>query len=141
MTRAEMKPTLYVVGGTGERPDLSRYRRSIERALAYSGGTHTYEDVVDMIADGRAMLWAGPSAMCVTEIIEYPRKRVLNIFLAGGDAPQTLAEMERLLPIVLDHAKQQGCAYAMFSGRRGWERTFLARTGWTFPMITARKEL
>lgn len=126
---------------TGEAPDLSRYKRYIESALAFNGGTHTYEDVVEMIAAGRAVLWSGPASVCVTEIIEYPQKRILNVFLAGGEAPGVLPEMEKILPIILDWAKGQGCQQAIFTGRKGWEKTFLARTGWDFPLVMASKDL
>lgn len=130
-----------IMGGTGETPDLSRYRRYIESALAFNGGTHTYEDVAEMIAAGRAMLWSGPASVAVTEIIQFPQKKVLHVFLAGGEAPGALAEMEKILPIILDWAKSQGCQTATFAGRKGWEKTFLARTGWDFPTVMAMKEL
>lgn len=131
----------FVSGGDGVKPDLSRYKRYIDSALAFNGGTHTFEDVADMIAAGTAMLWTGPASVCVTEIIEYPQKKVLNIFLAGGDAPGVLPEMEKILPIILDWAKGQGCQQAIFTGRKGWEKTFLARCGWDFPLVMASKDL
>lgn len=130
-----------VTGGTGERPDLSQYRRYIESALAFNGGTHTYDDVVEMIAAGQALLWTGPATVCITEIIDHPRKRILNIFLAGGEAPGVLPEMERILPIILDWAREQGCQLATFTGRKGWEKTFLARSGWDFSLVVASREL
>lgn len=130
-----------IMGGTGEKPDLSRYRRYIESALAYGGGTHTYDDVVEMIAAGQAMLWTGPASVAITEIIQHPQRRVLNIWLAGGEAPGVLPEMEKILPIILDWARKQGCTQAIFLGRKGWEKTFLARTGWDFPLVMATKDL
>ena len=33
-------------------------------------------------------LWQGPRGCIVTEIVVYPRKKVLNLFLAGGELDQ-----------------------------------------------------
>lgn len=130
-----------IMGGDGVAPDLSRYRRYIESALVHGGGTHTYDDVLDLIAAGRALAWTGPASVIITEISVYPRKTILNFWIAGGEAPRALAEVEQMTPIILDWARTQGCTQATFTGRRGWEKTFLSRTGWQFPLVTASRDL
>lgn len=106
---------------------LSRYRPQIEAALSYADATHTYEDVAEMVAAGALQFWPGPASCIVTELISFPRKRVLNVFLAGGNLP----ELEAMIPFVLAWGKDQGCDAASFTGRRGWERSFVTRMGWT----------
>lgn len=116
---------------------LERYRPHIEAALSYAGETHRYEDVAAMIDAGSAQFWPGPSSVIVTEIVEYPRKIVLNIFLAGGN----LTELQAMLPLVLDWAREKGCTSAVFTGRRGWARTFIKSQGWTEELVMFAKDL
>lgn len=106
--------------------DFSRFRTHIEAALSHSENTHQFEDVAKMVAAGEAMLWPGPASVICTETIDHPQRRILNFFLAGG----TMPELEAMTPLVLEWGKEQGCSMATLVGRRGWERTFLARTGW-----------
>lgn len=105
---------------------LSDFRPQIEAALSYANATHTYEDVATMIAAGAAQYWPGPASVIVTELVDFPRKRVLNVFLAGGNSP----ELEAMIPLVLDWGKAQGCVVASFTGRRGWTRSFVTKMGW-----------
>lgn len=117
--------------------DLHGARPHIEAALDYSGGTHTYDDVVKGVKDGSLVFWPGPNSAVITEIIEHPQKRTLHFFLAGGNA----AELEAMLPGILDWAREQGCESASLTGREGWERSFLKRRGWEKKLIVMTKEL
>jgi len=105
---------------------LERYRPHIEAALAYADATHDYADVAQMISAGHLQFWPGPDSVIVSELIDYPGKSVLNIFLAGGH----LDELNAMLPTVLAWGKSKGCTAASFLGRRGWARTFVTRQGW-----------
>ena len=117
---------------------LSDYRPQIEAALSYADATHTWEDVAEMVAAGELQFWPGPASVIVTEIVSFPRKRVLHVFLAGG----TLPELEAMIPHVLAWGAEQGCVAASFTGRRGWARTFVERMGWRqSPMLTFVKDL
>lgn len=117
---------------------ITEYRRQIEAALQYADGTHTFEDVVRQVAKGDLQFWPGPASVLITEILEHPQRRTLNFFLAGGD----LAELERMTPSVLQWGKQLGCTRAIMLGRKGWERSFLVRTGWTLPpLVVLEKDL
>lgn len=117
--------------------DINDFRRYIEGALAYSGGTHTFEDVCEMVVAGTLQFWPGVDSAIVTEIINTPRQRSLHFFLAGGN----LAELEAMVPGVCDWGREQGCTVAGLTGRRGWERTFLARTGWAPTLVLFEKKL
>ncbi len=105
--------------------ELQRCRPWIEAALEYSGGTHNFEDIVLGIKEARMQLWPSPRGCIVTEIVVYPRKKYLNVFLAGGDLDQILD---------MDHdvkawSIEQGCDAAMMSGRIGWKKPLKA-LGW-----------
>ena len=116
----------------------SRYNRYLALALAHAGDTHSVADVHAMIAAGHAQLWPGPASVIVTEIITHPRQRLLNFFLAAG----VRRELEAMTPIVLDWGRAQGCTRATLVGRKGWQRTFLARDGWRVSdLIIMEKDL
>jgi hypothetical protein len=105
--------------------ELERCRPWIEDALKYCNGTHSYEDVVQSISKGMMQLWPAPRGCMVTEIVIYPRKKVLNIFLAGG-------ELDQLLDMNSDMnawAKEQGCTGGSLTGRVGWKKV-LEPMGW-----------
>lgn len=117
---------------------IDHYRPQLEAALVYSGGTHTFDDIAAGVASGELQCWPGPRSAIVTAVEHYPRQRRLLFFLAGGD----LAEIEAMTPAILDWGRAQGCSTAAFVGRRGWERTFLTRTGWEAqPLVVLEKVL
>ena len=119
------------------RQEAEKARPFIEAALEYSGGTHTFGDVVGALVSGEMQLWATDTAAVVTELQMFPQYRACNFFLAGGDMNQ-LAHFQR---VIGEWAKAQGCQRLTITGRRGWERTFLKDEGYTPKWITFSKEL
>lgn len=90
----------------------------IERALKRNHGTHLVSDIYDGIKGGLYQFWPGQNSAIVTEFIQYPRKKSLNIFLVAGD----LQEVLQMKPFVEDWAKQQGCDFVQSLARKGWAR-------------------
>lgn len=110
--------------------ELVRCRRWIEDALEYSGGTHLFDDVAMGVMNGAMQLWPAPRGCAVTEIVIYPRKKVLHVFLAAG-------EMDQLIEMIESAAtwgRQQGCSGMTLAGRHGWKRV-LEKHGWQ-PVMT-----
>lgn len=117
---------------------ITAYRRQIEAALEYADGSHVFDDVVRQVETGALQFWPGPTSVIVTEILEHPQRRTLNFFLASG----SLQELERMTPVVLEWGKSKGCTRAVMLGRKGWERSFLTRTGWSIPpLVVLEKDL
>ena len=87
--------------------EIKRCKKWIEAALEYSGGTHAFEDVADGINKGVMQLWPTPRGCIVTEIVVYPKKKVLNVFLGGGELDQIL-DMHN---DVIQWAKVQGSGF------------------------------
>jgi len=114
---------------------LQRCRPWIEAALAHNGGTHSFDDVAAAIGTGVMQLWPAPRGCLVTEIVAFPRKTVLDVFLGGGELDQ-LADMHR---DVIAWAKTQGCTEAVITGRRGWVRAF-KKHGWAEQSTVLVKE-
>ncbi len=118
--------------------ELLRFRPHIEAALAHGDDTHTFADVQDMVAAGKAVLWPGPASCIVTETVLDPRRKSLHFFLAAG----RMAELEIMTPYILDWGKSEGCSHATLVGRKGWQRSFLSRTGWNVsPIVYMTKAL
>lgn len=99
----------------------------LERAMQFADGEFTLDEARRSIQDGRFQLWlAWDSAQRralgagVTEIFDYPRKRVCFLVLWASEAPRVrwldgLETVERW-------AKEQGCAAMRLLGRKGWGR-------------------
>jgi hypothetical protein len=116
--------------------ELERCRPWIEAALEYSGGTHSFEDVAKGIVEGNMQLWPSPRGCIVTEIVVYPRKKVLNVFLGGG-------ELDQLLDMhndVTAWAKSYGCKALTITGRFGWKKPLKAH-GWEPLHASFQKEI
>ena len=106
--------------------ELMRCRTWIEDALEYSGGTHDFVDIIEAVMRGRMQLWPGERGCLVTEIVVYPKKKHIHVFLGGGEMQQIL-DMHK---DVIEWAKGQGCTAATIAGRVGWKKP-LAEYGWT----------
>lgn len=108
----------------------------LSRALELGGGTHTLTDVLDQIEAGEAQLWRDGDSAIVTEIVIYPRKKVLHFWLVAGE----LETVIRLSRLAMEWGKGEGCESATGTGRRGWVRA-LAKEGWTLTHTLISKEL
>jgi len=98
----------------------------IADALAYSGGTHTVEDVLDQIRSGHMQVIDGERSLIVTEVIDYPRLRALHAFLVAGDMGEIL---DVLQPRLIELARELRCTRITCAGRFGWTRV-LPSHGW-----------
>lgn len=116
--------------------EFVRCQDYIEAALKYTKGTHTIRDIWEGIVTGNFQFWPGQKSAVVTEIQIYPLKKVMHIFLAGGDLEELL-EMEKS---VRAYAQTIGCNSMSISGRRGWVRIFEG-DGWQEVCTTIAKEL
>lgn len=115
--------------------ELQRCRKWIEDALAYSHGTHEFEDIAHGVYTGMMQLWPTPRGCLITEIVVFPKKKILNIFLVGGELDQILEMHES----VIAWAKSQGCSSLTGHGRKGWEKA-LKDHGWKVTHVSYEKE-
>lgn len=99
----------------------------LEEPIARSQGCYLPEDVLQALALGLMDLWLAAKgeeivAAYVTEIVHFPRKRMLRATFAGG-APHTMDEwLEPMVRALEEGAKACGCAGMMAMGRRGWTK-------------------
>ena len=104
-------------------PDLLKKR--LDRALGVAGNTHSPADVAEAVAEGRMQSWTRGDSLVVTEVLEYPRTKALNVFLAVGN----LEEVLDLIPDMAAFGREHGCTRMRMQGRKGWARV-LPRIGW-----------
>ena len=108
-----------------------RTRALLGQALEHCRGTHVLDDVLAGIGEGRLQLWIGRASVAVTEWLNYPRKRVLNLFLAAGD----IDDMALHLPGIEAFARGGGASALMMHGRtrrpNGWDRMLGFEPCWT----------
>jgi hypothetical protein len=105
-------------------------------ALEHSDGTHNMADIRAGVANGHYHLWPGKHCASVTEVLQFPRRRVLNVFLSGGDLEEILI-MERDF---CSWGRYLGCDGIMMTGRDGWQRK-LKNLGWRKQAIVLAKSL
>ena len=115
---------------------LKYCRNWIESALEYSGGTHDYMNIVDGVLSGHMQLWMGDAGCAVTEIIVYPKRKILHVFLAAGDMEQILDFEES----AIEFGKMNGCDGMSIAGRPGWQK-ILGKRGWNMAFVNLSKEI
>lgn len=99
--------------------EMERCREYIEAALKVYD-THDFEDIVVGVVGGRFDFWSAPDGCIVTEFLEFPKYRALNVFLVGGNL-KTVMKMRKTIEAF---GKETGCRKLTGSGRKGWARIF-----------------
>lgn len=92
----------------------------LEAALEHGFGTHTIDDVWNAVQGGTMQFWPGKDAAIVTEVTNYPRRKICTVFMAGGSLNELLI-MQNSIAV---WAKFHGCDLLQCCGRKGWDRVF-----------------
>ena len=90
------------------------------------------EDAIENVLNKSMQLWvvlvSGQlKAVCVTQIDQYKRGKVLSAPIIGGEDMDKW--VEALDDTLTRYAKEQGCVLLSGGGRKGWERV-LKPLGW-----------
>jgi len=114
----------------------------IEAALKYSEGEVIPEDLVQPIKTGKMQLWVAMSggviAAMITEIVVYPRKRVLRVITIAGKDGHGMSKWYGFLPLVEGFALSNNC-----SSLEAWTRKGMAKklTDWEHKYMVITKDL
>ena len=84
----------------------SKLEKRLKRALALGGNTHTIDDIKQAIDIGSMQCFVKGDSFAITEVINAPQKRFLNVFLVVGDI-----NILELHDDVEAFAKQAGCDF------------------------------
>lgn len=96
----------------------------LEKAILHSDGKYKIEDIYTSLKERDMQLWVafdndGVCAICVTQLIKYPQKKVMYmLFIAGREAINWLHLTDDLAQFARDH----GCESIEGYGRPGWEK-------------------
>ena len=112
------------------------YRKMLVEALEHSGGSHTFQNIVDSVQQEVMQFWPMEKSCLVTEVINYPNLKTLHIFLAGGDL-QEIKSINNTLEFL---CQEIGADYISLSGRRGWIKA-LADIGYELSHVTLAKKV
>lgn len=111
-----------------------RNQLRVENLLRDYGGFYTFDDILEHINAGKMQSFAHGDSWAVTQINEFPRKRVLNVVFVVG----TIADLEIVYSDILGFVAENDIKYGMANGRRGWlEKAF---PGWKFVSATFVKD-
>lgn len=114
----------------------------LAKALGVFGLWNT-DDACGYVESGVWDLWgvmdgASMRAFGLTEVVEFPRKRVLVVHASGGDS---VADNNAMWPVVQDYARARGCARIIADMRRGWFRAGALPEGWKHVADVAAAEV
>lgn len=107
---------------TQAQDEWTRCRGWIVAALA-DNQFFSIEYVEAEIARGEMTLWPGKRGAAITEFVNYPKGRALNIFAVGGESNASMQELlETVEPCLVTWALAGNCKWIMGHGRHGWQR-------------------
>lgn len=97
--------------------------RLLQPAVDRGMGGLTLEDYREKVLTGYMQLWVDEGYAAITEVLNYPRSRVVLVHLAGGKLDPLLeadGELEKFARIV-------GATGIEIIGRKGWVRALRDR--------------
>lgn len=112
-------------------------KRRIEKALEVYG-THTWEDLCAELVRGDAQIFWNDHGAWITRINEFPRKRMLSVWIVAGKMPEVMDLLEK----VEAHARSAGCTEITAVARKGWlshKETF--GSGWRNDTVVLRRKV
>lgn len=99
----------------------------LEKSVKYTYGRYTLNAIYDSIVKYNNHLWAAYEdnlvyGAVVTEVVDYPLKRVLMMHFTGGvDLPKW---KDPMLSLLRSWAKENECDCIESTGRPGWAKVF-----------------
>jgi len=100
-------------------------KENIASALNYADDKYSVDDILGFIRDKKMQLWVvidqdfAIHASIVTQIVNYPRKKVMLIVIVAG---VKLNEWEHIIRNLVQYAKSHDCHSIEAFGRSGWEK-------------------
>jgi hypothetical protein len=101
------------------------YHKKLARVLDTMGGLYALNDILTAIAEGRMQSFVEGNSWVITQVISFPRAKVLEVFAAVGD----LDDLRILHSRIIDFSAEVGVGVIRAYGRKGWLPDAAAR-GW-----------
>lgn len=105
---------------------LLRYKTQIEAALKHADNSHSFDQIVCGVLQGKLHFYPMPNSFVIMEVHQYPNWSAYHVFLAGG----TFSEIIGLQPTMIENAKTLNCKRLTLTGRKGFAKR-LQHHGWS----------
>lgn len=92
------------------------YVKKLERVLDRMGGVYTTQDILTAVRANKMQMFSEGDSIAVTQIVQYPRAKVLDILIVIGN----LEQARKLHDRVLAFATEIGASIVQAYGRFGW---------------------
>jgi hypothetical protein len=103
------------------------YLEQLQELLHDMGGTHTLEDITDLIDSGSMQSFVSHETWVVTTLIVFPQATVLDIFLVVGEQK----DFDVLEKQIMAFAREHGVTFLRVYARPGFEY-LVKRRDWRF---------
>lgn len=103
-----------------------KFDRLLRKGLRFGKKTHSVADVRRMLENGTMQAVFNEDACIITQIVDYPQKRVMDVFMCVGDNLLAVKALkDDLMALAKKHQVQLGRAFV----RGGLVRPWMAM-GW-----------
>jgi hypothetical protein len=103
-----------------------KFEQLLRKGLRFAKKTHSVEDVKRLLANGMMQAVFSDSACIITQIVDFPQKRVLDVFMCVGDDLMAVKALKpQLMALAKEHKVDMGRAFV----RGGLVRPWMAM-GW-----------
>ena len=107
--------------------DEASYHRKLARVLDRMGSVYLVQDILAAIAENRMQSFCVGNTWAITQIVDFPRARQLQLVAYVGD----LKDVDALHQKIIDFADENNCGLLSTHGRLGWLREgSWQRLGW-----------
>lgn len=96
-----------------------------EKLLKRQGGLYTFGDVMECIDRGTMQSFAEGDTWVITQVHQFPRKKVVEIAYVIGDTDH----LKKIEQQIIQWAEEIGASMLIATGRPGWDRKHFP--GWT----------
>jgi len=91
--------------------DEKEILKLLESGLKKGGLTHSIEDIVIALKAGRMQAFLNDGALAITQIAEFPQKRVLEVLWCAGVLDNVIELKSKLIEFAKEHKCTMGRAY------------------------------
>ncbi|QIG66097.1 acetyltransferase [Ochrobactrum phage vB_OspP_OH] len=97
------------------KPDADMMKET-EKLLKEMGGLYKFSDIIMAIREGKMQSFSLGRTWVVTQVHEFPRRKVVDIVFVIGD----MEDVAQIEPEVEAFAHRIGATLLMANGRLGW---------------------
>ena len=106
-------------------PSEALYHKKMARVLDRMGSLYTVDDLLTRIFEGKMQSFCCRNSWMITQVVDFPRARQLQVVALVGD----LADVDALHAKLLTYADEANVGLLSAYGRSGWIPEALAH-GW-----------